>query len=125
MARLLGANQKPGWKTGHAIREMMDDRNHELLPLDDIVEVDEANVGAAPNRSQEPTKFVPDDQRTTPEPVLAVRTAPQGTTLRTVGSKSYIGIDRTMDENHRVSTVSTRIRQPGNRRPCRHGLGRD
>ena len=33
---------------GHAIREMMDDRNGELLPLEDIVEVDEAYVGGAP-----------------------------------------------------------------------------
>lgn len=42
MARLLGVNQKTAWKMGHAIREMMDDRNGELLPLEDIVEVDEA-----------------------------------------------------------------------------------
>lgn len=42
LARLLGVNQKTAWKMGHAIREMMDDRNGELLPLEDIVEVDEA-----------------------------------------------------------------------------------
>jgi transposase-like protein len=44
MARLLGVNQKTAWKMGHAIRELMDDRNGELLPLEDIVEVDEAYV---------------------------------------------------------------------------------
>lgn len=48
MARLLGVNQKTAWKMGHAIREMMDDRNGELPPLEDIVEVDEAYVGGAP-----------------------------------------------------------------------------
>lgn len=41
-ARLIGVNQKTAWKMGHAIRELMDDRNGELLPLEDIVEVDEA-----------------------------------------------------------------------------------
>lgn len=48
MARLPGVNQKTGWKMGHAIRELMDDRNAELLSLGDIVEVDEAYVGGAP-----------------------------------------------------------------------------
>ncbi|MFG6550815.1 hypothetical protein ACGYLV_17305 [Sulfitobacter sp. M21595] len=48
IARLLGVNQKTAWKMGHAIREMMDDRNGELLPLEDIVKVDEAYVGGAP-----------------------------------------------------------------------------
>jgi len=48
MARLLGVNRKTGWKMGQAIREMMDDRNAEPLPLEDIVEVDEAYVGGAP-----------------------------------------------------------------------------
>jgi hypothetical protein len=40
MARLLGVNQKTAWKMGHAIREMMGDRNGESLPLEDIAEVD-------------------------------------------------------------------------------------
>lgn len=48
MARLLGVNQKTAWKMGHAISEMMDDRNTELLPLEGIVELDEAYVGGAP-----------------------------------------------------------------------------
>lgn len=48
MARLLGVNQKTSRNMGHAIREMMDDRNGELMPLEDIVVVDEAYVGWAP-----------------------------------------------------------------------------
>ncbi len=48
MGRLLGVNQKTAWELGQASREMMDDRNRELLPLEDIVEVDEACVGGAP-----------------------------------------------------------------------------
>lgn len=47
-ARLLGVNQKTAWKIGHAIRELMNERNAELLPLEDVVEVDEAYVGGAP-----------------------------------------------------------------------------
>ncbi len=48
MARFLGKNQKTVWKMGHAIREVTDDRNGELLPLADIVEIDDAFVGGAP-----------------------------------------------------------------------------
>jgi len=95
MARLLGVNQKTAWKMGHAIREMMDDRNAELLPLEDIVEVDEAYVGGAPKSLEEAynprgkgttgkpmifvavsrdgqarARVVPNDQRATLEPVL-------------------------------------------------------
>lgn len=39
MARLLGVNQKTAWKMRHAIREMMDDRNGEMPPLEDVVEI--------------------------------------------------------------------------------------
>lgn len=47
MARILGVNQKTAWKMGHAIRELMDDRNGELLPWEDIIEIDDAFVGGA------------------------------------------------------------------------------
>jgi transposase-like protein len=48
MARMLGVNQKTAWKLGHAIRELMDDREGIASPLGGIVEVDESFVGGAP-----------------------------------------------------------------------------
>lgn len=126
MARFLGVNQKTAWKMGHAIRELMDDRNHELLPLDDIVEVDEAYVGGAPKSlsgaynppgkgcgkpmvfvaasrdGQARAKVVPDDQRATLEPVLAGWIVSDDITLMTDGSTSYLGIGATMEEHYRV-----------------------
>ena len=113
MARLLGVNQKTAWKMGHAIREMMDDRNGELMPLEDIVEVDEAYVGGAPKSlsgaynppgkgcgkpmvfvaasrdGQARAKVVSDDQRVTLEPVLAGWIVSDDITLMTDGSTSY------------------------------------
>ncbi len=47
MARVLGVNQKTAWKMGHAIRELMDDRDVRLPKIDDIVEADEALIGGA------------------------------------------------------------------------------
>lgn len=126
MARLLGVNQKTAWKMGHAIREMMDDRNGELMPLDDIVEVDEAYVGGAPKSlfgaynppgnacgkpmvfvaasrdGQARAKVVSDDQRATLEPVLAGWIVSDDITLMTDGSTSYLGIGAKMEEHHRV-----------------------
>ncbi|WP_292294742.1 IS1595 family transposase [Marivita sp.] len=111
---------------GHAIREMMDDRNHELLPLDDIVEVDEACVGGAPKclsgaynppgkgcgkplvfvaasrDGQARAKVVSDDQRATLEPVLAGWIVSDDITLMTDGSTSYLGIGEMMEEHYRV-----------------------
>lgn len=48
MARLLGVNQKTAWKLGHAIRELMDDREGMAGCLSGVVEVDEAFVGGKP-----------------------------------------------------------------------------
>ena len=48
MSRILGVNQKTAWKLGHAIRELMDDREVIASPLSGTVEVDEAFVGGAP-----------------------------------------------------------------------------
>ncbi len=48
MARILGVNQKTAWKLGHAIRELMDDREALSARLNGTVEVDEAYVGGAP-----------------------------------------------------------------------------
>ena len=48
MARILGVNQKTAWKMGHAIRELMDDREAVSARLAGVVEVDEAYVGGAP-----------------------------------------------------------------------------
>ena len=39
MARLLEFIQKSAWKMAQDIREMMDERNGELPPLEDIVEI--------------------------------------------------------------------------------------
>lgn len=126
MARLLGVNQKTAWKMGHAIREMMDDRNGELLPLGDIVEIDDAYVGGAPKSlsgaynprgkgtgkplifvaasrdGQARATIVPDDKGATLEPVLAGWVVPQDTTLMSDGSTSYIGFGKTMESHHRV-----------------------
>lgn len=126
LGRLLGINQKSAWKMGHAIREMMDDRNCELLPLQDIVEVDEAYVGGAPKSlsgankprgkgtgkpmifvaasrdGQARAKVVADDKRATLEPVLVGWLTPQTTTLMTDGSTSYPGLGKTMAAHHTV-----------------------
>lgn len=126
MARLLGVNQKTAWKMGHAIREMMDDRDNELLPLDDIVEVDEGFVGGAPKSlsgaynprgkgtskpmvfvaasrdGQARARVVPDDKITTLEPVLREWVVPDQTTLMTDGGQSYPSIGRKMASHHRV-----------------------
>ncbi len=40
MSRILGVNQKTAWKLGHAIRELMDDREGIASPLSGTVEVD-------------------------------------------------------------------------------------
>jgi hypothetical protein len=48
MARILGVKQKTAWKLGHAIRELMDDREAVFARLAGVVEVDEAYVGGAP-----------------------------------------------------------------------------
>jgi hypothetical protein len=48
MSRILGVNQKTAWKLGHAIREMMDDRQGIAGRLSGVVEVDEAFVGGKP-----------------------------------------------------------------------------
>ena len=48
MSRILGVNQKTAWKLGHAIREMMDDRQGIADRLSGVVEVDEAFVGGKP-----------------------------------------------------------------------------
>ena len=126
MGRLLGINQKSAWKLGHAIRELMDDRNLELPPLDDAVEVDEAYVGGAPKSlsgaynppgkgtgkpmilvaasrdGQARARVVPNDQRATLEPVLLEWLDPKTTTLMSDGSTSYIGLGKTMADHHTV-----------------------
>ena len=48
MACILGVNQKTAWKLGHAIRELMDDREGIAGQLSGVVEVDEAFVGGKP-----------------------------------------------------------------------------
>jgi transposase-like protein len=126
MARLLGVSQKTAWKMGHAIREMMDDRNNELLPLEDIVEVDEAYIGGAPKslswghnprgrgtnkplvlvaasrNGQARAKVVPDGQSATLAAVLNGWIVPSKTTLMTDGNKSYIAIGKTTAAHHIV-----------------------
>jgi transposase-like protein len=126
MARLLGVNQKTAWKIGHAIREMMDDRSGELLPLENVVEVDEAYVGGAPKSlsgaynppgkacgkpmifvaasrdGQARARVVPNDRRATLEPVLLEWIDPGTTTLMTDGSTSYPGLGKAMAAHHSV-----------------------
>ena len=48
MARILGVNQKTAWKLGHAIRELMDDRDGVSVKLAGVVEIDEAYIGGKP-----------------------------------------------------------------------------
>lgn len=48
MARILGVNQKTAWKLGHAVQELMDDREAVSTRLVGVVEVDEAYVGGTP-----------------------------------------------------------------------------
>lgn len=48
MSRILGVNRKTAWKIGHAVREMMDDRQDIAGRLSGVVEVDEAFVGGKP-----------------------------------------------------------------------------
>lgn len=45
---LLGVSQKTVWNMGHAIRELIDDRNGQLPPIDDIAAVDGSDLGGAP-----------------------------------------------------------------------------
>jgi transposase-like protein len=75
MARILGVNQKTAWKMGHAIRELMDDREGRLPQLEGIVEVDEAFVGGAP-------KYQPGKKnkrgRGTGKPIVLVAAARDG-----------------------------------------------
>ncbi len=105
---------------------MMDDRNGELLPLEDIVEVDETYVGGAPKSlsgaynkrgkgtakpmifvaasrdGQARVKVVSDDKRTKLEPVFMEWVDPATTSLMTDGSKSYIGLGKTMADHQSV-----------------------
>ena len=99
---------------------MMEDRNGELMPPEDIVEVDEAYAGWAPEslaRAYYPpgkgsgkptislaafrggparTRVVPNDQRAMLEPVLLEWIDPATTGLMTDGSKSYRGLGKAM-----------------------------
>ena len=99
MARLLGVNQKTAWKMGHAIREMMYYRNGELLPLEDIVKVDEAYVGGAPKSL---SGTYNKRGKGTAKPVLLEWVNPATTSLMTDGSKSYIGLGKTMADHQSV-----------------------
>lgn len=104
----------------------MDDRNAELLPLEDIVEVDEAYVGGAPKSlswaynprgkctgkpmifvaaswdRQARARGVSDDKRATLEPVLLEWIDPETTRLMTDGSKSDRGLGKKMADHQDV-----------------------
>ena len=112
MARLLGINQKTAWKIGHAIRELMDDRDGLAGRLAGIVEVDEAYVGGKPKRrhgvknkrgrgtskpailvavsrnGQARATLVPDTKTRTLEPILRGWIEP-GATLVSDGNSVY------------------------------------
>lgn len=127
MARLLGVNQKTAWKMGHAIRQMMDGRNGELLPLEEVVEVDKAYVGGAPKSlfgthaprgrgtgkpmvlvaasrdDQARAKVVPNGQGATLRATLANWILPARTTLMTDGNPAYIKIGQTMAGHQSVT----------------------
>lgn len=126
MARLLGVNQKTAWMLGHRIREMMDDRHGELMPLEDEVEVDEGYVGGAPKSlsgaynppgrgtgkpmvfvaasrdGQARAKVVPDGTGKTLDAVLETWIVRENTTLMTDGLPVYTGIGETTAEHHQV-----------------------
>jgi transposase-like protein len=75
MSRILGVNQKTAWKLGHAIREMMDDRQGIAGRLSGVVEVDEAFVGGKPKlRHGVKNKR----GRGTGKPIALVAAAPNG-----------------------------------------------
>lgn len=48
MGQMLGVNQKTVWKLGHAIRDLMDNRERIVSQLGGMVEVDESFVGGTP-----------------------------------------------------------------------------
>lgn len=136
MARLLGVNQKTAWKLGHAVRELMDDRNGELLPLEGAVEVDEGFVGGAPKslsgagaprgrgtkkplvlvsasrNGQARAKVVPNGQGATLAEALADWVAPSRTTLMTDGNPVYIKIGQTMAGHHSVIHSARKYADP-------------
>ena len=125
MARELGVNQKTAWKMGHAIRELMDDRNLELAPLDEVVEVDEAYIGGAPKTmfnanvkaeqsgkplvlvavtrdGQARAEVVADKSKATLGPLVAAWVAPWNTVLMSDGNPSYNEVGQTMADHSTV-----------------------
>jgi len=111
---------------GHRIQEVMDDRNGDQGPFEDIVEVHDGYAGSAPTalsgaynppgkaygkpmvfvaasrHGQARATMVPDDKRISLEPVLHEWIVPESTTLMTDGSTSDTGIGQTMADHHSV-----------------------
>ena len=135
MARMLGVNQKTAWKLGHAIRELMDDREEIASQLGGIVEVDESFVGGAPkfkkgvkNKRGRGTKkpivlvaadrngqakatLVPNAQGATLGPIMKEWMEPQSI-LMTDGNRAYRKIGKTFAAHHTVNHGARQYSRP-------------
>jgi len=135
MARMLGVNQKTAWKLGHAIRELMDDREGIASQLGGIVEVDESFVGSAPkfkkgvkNKRGRGTKklivlvaadrngqakaiLVPNAQCATLGPIMKEWMDPSFI-LMTDGNRAYRKIGKTFAAHHTVNHGARQYSRP-------------
>lgn len=97
LARMIGTTQTTAWKLGHAIREMMMHRELDFLPLDGIVEIDEAYVGGKPKFKHGVVNKRGRGTRKTPILVLATR---DGKAFAQVLRKSdRLSVDRIIQQN--------------------------
>jgi transposase-like protein len=135
MSRILGVNQKTAWKLGHAIRELMDDREMTASQLSGIVEVDESFVGGAPkfrkgvkNKRGRGTKkpivlvaadrngqakatLVPNAQGATLGPIMTEWMEPHSV-LMTDGNRAYRKIGKTFAAHHTVNHGARQYSRP-------------
>lgn len=136
MARLLGVNKKTAWKMGHAIREIMDDRNREFPLLEGAVEVDGGYVGGAPKSlsgayasrgrgtrkpmalvadsrdDQTHAKIVPNGRNATFKAILMNCVAPCRRTLIADSNPAYIKIGHAMDGHHSAVHIAMEYANP-------------
>lgn len=110
-ARTLGVNQKTAWKLGHAVRELMDDRDGVVGRLRGVVEVDEAFIGGTPKPialiaasrdGQARATLVADAKGATLAPIMTAW-IDAGAILMTDGNAAYNRIGRTFAAHGRVN----------------------
>ncbi|APG46382.1 Transposase [Phaeobacter porticola] len=138
MARILGVNQKTAWKLGHAIRELMDDREAVSARLAGVAEVDEAYVGRAPRfkkgvknkrgrgtgkpmvlvaadrNGQAKATLVPNAQGATLGPIMKEWIDPSSA-LMTDSNTAYRKIGRSFASHHTVTHGKRQYSQPSKR----------